>query len=136
MALLDDIASLIEDADIEHPAPDGQLWAHAIPAAAEDDCVGLYVYGGEPNQETFGSGPAAVEQPRVQVLVRGTISDVAYAKCRAIYELLQPITNETVNGQDYKRIQPLQVPFGMGQDAAGRFLVAFNCSVALAGTEA
>ena len=117
MALLDDVVAALEAAAVGTFGTD--IFAGGTPKAATMDTAILTVfeYPGEGILDTFGENtPPAVEQPRVQVLARAKSYPAAHDKCRAAYDALHLIANETVNGIYYERIEPLQQPFLVGRD--------------------
>jgi minor capsid protein len=70
--------------------------------------------------------PAYVK-PTVQVVVRASSYDVAFARAQAIYNLIYPIRNRMVNGTWWREVRMLQSePMDIGLDADNRPRLSFN----------
>lgn len=93
--------------------------------AGDGPIVSLTETGGSGPQFVQNSSTAAVQRPTVQVVARASTYLAAAAKARAAYDALL-LYNTSLSGTRYKRLLPLQEPFDMGLDAAGRPMVAFN----------
>lgn len=91
-------------------------------------CVAVYETGGEP-PDTSKAGIEA-RNPRLQVLCRAEDYEAAMAKAEAAYAALVAVRGEIVgSGAVYHSIRPLQEPFAIGKDDAGRSLISCNYSV-------
>lgn len=131
MALLDDIASVLEDASVATFGTD--LFAGSFPTAAPDECLAIFVYPGAAGVDTFGlasGGGPRLEQPRVQVMGRGAYFDVVMARVQAAYAALSAVVEQDINGKRYARIEPQSPPFGLGEDSKGlqRCAANFQCT--------
>jgi hypothetical protein len=69
----------------------------------------------------------AIDRPRVQVTVHARTYAAADAQAQACHRALARIVNQTAaDGTRYLRVVPIQSPFELGLDTAGRAVVAFN----------
>lgn len=93
------------------------------------NCVTLYEYAGGGITRTLCSGLSgvALEEPRVQIVVRNIDYDAARAEAEEIYQhFLASGTETTISGVQYSAIDPLQPPFLLGRDEAGTVRIATN----------
>ena len=75
-------------------------------------------------RDTGGSGPdkiqnkrsSNIEYPAAQINVRAADPDAAYAKAKQIFNTVMQVRNETVNGNFYLNMRPLQEPADSGLD--------------------
>lgn len=72
------------------------------------------------------SARPAYQQPAAQIVGRAGSYNTARLTAVAAYNAVLDIENELVNGVKYLYIRPLQEPFDLGPDDAGRARVAFN----------
>lgn len=107
------------------PATSGiQIWLNRFPDDASNHAVALYESGGVgPNYTYTGLDH---ERPSVQVICRSTSYATARTTANRIYTLLSGTENATLTGTSYTRITPIQSPFDVGADAAGRSMVSCN----------
>jgi len=127
MALLDDIAGVLEDAGVGTFGTD--LFAASFPAEAPDDCLAIFEYSGGAGEDAFGGGGPAIEQPRVQVMGRGGRYEVVRAKVHDAYLALLAVADQQLDGRTYQCINALQPPFATGVDAKGLHRVTCNFEV-------
>lgn len=90
---------------------------------------------GLPAIEKFGGELPAITRPRAQIMVRSTKavggSGIAGSTgtrilAQDMWELCVGVTDENMNSIRYLRCEPLQDPFSLGHDEAGRAMFAFN----------
>jgi hypothetical protein len=79
-----------------------------LPASAPDACILLTEYQGAGSIRT--SGGVAIEQPRLQILIRDTDYQEARKTSEEIYRLLDGQMNETINGVRYQKIEAQAPP--------------------------
>jgi hypothetical protein len=129
MALLDDIASYLQAQGLGVVATNifkGTLPQDAV--AMPDEVIALRETPGLPPARSHDIPPARIEQPTVQVLVRGAPFDYATArqKAQAAWEALDGLGNQTIGTGFYLFIQALQSPFPLRMDALDRYEIVFN----------
>ena len=104
--------------------------------------VFIVTYGGLPPIDKFSGTLPAMTQPRAQVIVRSTkpsggdgIGSSTGTENLAfdMWDLCH-VANGTLNSNTYQRLQPLQDPFYLERDEAGRALFVFNCEAMRAAT--
>ena len=100
-----------------------------------DACVSVYEdEGGEPMVSLGGSG-LQLDQPNIQVIVRGARDDYPGTrdKANAIRLLLGALTDQTISGVRILSMTPLGSVLPMGVDDKHRPMVSanFRCMVAL-----
>lgn len=83
---------------------------------------------GLPPLESHEGIAGAIEQPMVQVVVRGLPEDYlsAWDCADAAYLALDGVTNVMINAVSYLWIWAQQPPFFLRQDAMGRHVIVFN----------
>lgn len=103
-----------------------------------DTAIVLFEDAGSGQQSVLGALSApAWENPHLQIICRSTDYRVARRRSETIYRLLDgvvgvrmyPNSTATDTGALYLRVEPLQVPFGLGEDDNGRSLVSCNYRV-------
>jgi hypothetical protein len=95
-----------------------------------DGATVLHEYPGNPPLETMGvDAQPAVIRPRVQIEARDATYPLARARSRLAYQRLVLLTNTTVNGAYYERVDPLQEPFALRNDESDRWVFVFNVDV-------
>ena len=109
---------------------EGRLPADAPGGGVADALIVLFpVPGLSPLHVHSIVGPG-VEQPVVQVRIRGGTTQGAYAAMWATAEqafvALDSISNQAINGTFYQRIMALQSPFALPEDEYGRPTLIFN----------
>ena len=131
--VLDDIADYLASNGIGSVGTDifEGGWFDGGTPNTPDVCVALFHYPGlAPSQVLGGSAnPSPLIFPRVQVAARASKYSVAYAKAQACYALLAPVTQITINGTRYLRIEALNEPAFIGQDTNSRSLFGTNFQV-------
>jgi len=70
-----------------------------------------------------------MERPEIQVLVRNTSYSTGRANAETIYRLLTQVTNATINGNLYQRIEAIASPALMERDLNRRVLFTTNFNV-------
>ena len=90
---------------------------------------------GAPAIDKFSGTLPAITRPRCQVMVRSTAavggagipaSTGTRALAQDVWEVLYGIVNTSLSGKTYLRVEPLQDPFFLRHDEAGRACFAFN----------
>lgn len=96
-------------------------------------CTALTEYEGN-FTETFASG-MALSVPQLQVRVRGVPEDYATPRSRiiAIQTLLNQISNTTIGGVAFLRVQPTSTILALGQDDRLRWGFSANFGVTIEG---
>lgn len=125
MPFLEEAVSLLEEADIGTAGDD--LFAGSDAKSADGTATITMVretgsFGIVRTQDVRG---AAYEQPTAQLVVRAATVALARAKAQDAYDALF-ITNRAVLGTWYCYVLPMQPPFDMSKDAAGRPRYGFN----------
>lgn len=96
-----------------------------------DPTTSIAPYSGLPGIETMVEG-YAVKQPSLHVAVRGTGFLPVYDRIIAIRDLLQKVTDQTVQGTKFIRIAPTTSdPMYLNRDKNGRHMFSINFSVEL-----
>lgn len=107
------------------PATSGiQIWLNRFPEDGSNHAVALYESGGVGPNYTYTG--ISSERPNVQVICRSTSYATARSTANRIYSLLAGVENATLTGTSYTRITPVQSPFDIGADAAGRSMISCN----------
>lgn len=137
MPLLDDIAIYLESLGVGTRGVtlfEGTLPQEGPGLGPPDQVIALYEIPGMGAEHIHNVVGPAVEQPSVQVRVRG--APFGYAQARALAQqaflALDGLTNQTLNGTFYRSIFALQSPFGLGTDAWNRPAILFNIRCAKA----
>ncbi len=108
----------------------GRVPQDAPGGVVPDELIALFSVPGLPPDHTHDISGPAVEQPVVQVRVRGGTVPGAYAsawaKAYQAFLALDAVTNTTINGVFYQRIMALQSPFGQADDQYNRPFVVFH----------
>ena len=94
--------------------------------------VTIHEAGGSPPTPTFGSTPT-FESPHFQIVARSTLYPTARSLAESVYRKLQTVKTATLltsaastASTVYLSINPMQAPFPLGEDDAGRYLIACN----------
>jgi hypothetical protein len=137
--VLDDIAVFLQTQGIGTRGStifEGRIPPDAPGSGVADQIVTLFAVPGFPPQRVHDIVGTAVDQPVVQVRVRGSTVQGGYAAMWTVaetaYRLLDGVRNQVVNGTFYQAITVLQSPFGLGEDQYQRPFVAFNVRCAKA----
>ena len=134
MALLNDIAAKLVSASVgtlgSSASTSATLFIGRMPNSP-DACVVLYEYSGFEPAQTFGTNPAAIRKPRVQIVCRGSRGDYATPRSKAESALsaIAGLSNQTVNGTNYLNISLVSSPVHIDIDNQDRFLIATNYEV-------
>ena len=98
-----------------------------------DLCVTIYEYEGMAPSEHFGGNPYDVDQPRIQVVVRGARDDYPTArdKLHAVRALLSDLTDVTISTTKILRVASLgaYLPLGLDDRDRPRLSANFQCYV-------
>jgi hypothetical protein len=94
--------------------------------ATPDECGAVIPAPGSPAEMKFGSQGVYLENPRAQIVFRGTMDDVntALLKAQTAFEALAQ-SNVTLGSTLFYRIAPMQSPYLRGYSAHGGPEVAF-----------
>lgn len=101
------------------------LFVGTLPSTP-DTCVGLQEYPGTQPAYALGGGLQVLEFPRVQVMTRAKLYNVARDKADDVWRLLGAITGQTLSGVHHLRVQALSNPFELPPDDTNRKLFACN----------
>jgi len=94
------------------------------------NCVTLYESGGAPPLFTQGTVNLPVmERPQLQMLVRNAVYATGRSTAEELYRILTAITNQTVNGNHYLRVEAISVPSLIERDANKRAVFSCNFDV-------
>jgi hypothetical protein len=99
------------------------LFLGNLPAEAPNSVVLVQQYEGQPPTFTMGSAVSALENPRIQLLVRGEPEDypTTYNWAYALRNILGNVTTrQTVDGINLLRVQPQGIPNPMPYDEVKR----------------
>lgn len=105
-----------------------------LPAEAPDACVVLQQYEGQAPTFTMGNAVSALENPRIQLNVRGLREDYpgAYQWAVKLRNILGGITSSiSLSGLTIIRLEPLGIPNPIGYDPVDRprFTVNFQAHI-------
>ena len=122
--LLDDLSSYLSPL-VVYPVQKGQL------LELPDTVVAMRETGGYASQYAAGSGVGHVvfDEPTLQVVTRAKDYQTAMSTCRTVYDLLNGLREQLINGVLYHFIRALQPPFFLMRDENKRYLCAFNIHV-------
>lgn len=132
--LLDDVVDILSTGGIGTAAStsDWGLFIGFMPPFP-DRAIAVFETGGQGSIRAMSSGPglATAEQPRIQVLVRGTAFDyqAARVKSNRCFLLLDQMEEKTVNSTRYLWSAAIQSPFSLGMDENNRPSFACNYDV-------
>lgn len=90
-----------------------------------DEACRLVRYEGGPPDETF-SNELHTRHPRVQITIRGKLSNVILDRAEAIMKVLSVVKDQTINGTVYQRIKAVGEPFEIGPDKSNRQQAVLN----------
>ena len=126
--LLDDLGKYLEDQEIGMIGKD--IFLGALPSTAQADCVLLSEYAGA--GAVRSSAGVAAELPRLQVVVRDAEYQEARETAEAIYQLLDGVANQDINGIRYYWIEALAPPSLLSSgniDGGERFRIVTNFTI-------
>lgn len=124
MGMLDEIGTYLQEQGIGTLASD--LYLGRLPDSP-DGVAGLFEQQGlPPRHHNGGSQAPFMENPRLQILVRGTDYETARTKAFDIYNKLNALTNTVMGGTCYTAIFAMHQPFPIGYDNNER--VRFSCN--------
>ena len=126
--LVDDIADLLSTGGLGTVGTN--IWKGANFGSA-DPSIAVLVTGGIASIHTMLSGPggAAVEQPRVQIVVRSASEETAMRKAQAAFKLLDGLRERTINGVRYMWAAAVQPPFSLERDENNRAHYTFSVDI-------
>lgn len=83
-----------------------------------DLCVAIYEYAGAPPLEVLSDNTATLERPSIQVMTRAARNDypTARALAESVRNLLTDITNETISGERFLRVNQISSINALGVD--------------------
>lgn len=111
------------------------LFLNVLPDVTTGRCVAVFETPGLPAVEKFSGVLPAMTRPRAQIVVRSTKpsggsgiggSSGTRSLAQDMWEICVGITNQSVNSNTYQRVAPLQDPFFLRRDEAGRAVFVFN----------
>lgn len=102
--------------------PDDEIYASPVNKTSEPLCVYMTPAGGPRALNTFGVGGEAIQQPRIQVMVRGRDFAEVQDDANQIWSILH---SNVPSG--YSQTEMLQSePLYLQQDADGRHMMSVN----------
>jgi hypothetical protein len=109
------------------------IYIDQLPAPDEEDTgvvVGVFAGGGRSSVGTFGSSGVDRERPSLQLRFRGLAydSNSPRAVAQTAFEGCHRVAT-TLSSTFYHTIRPLQSPFILEEDDAGRVTWAFNIAI-------
>jgi hypothetical protein len=127
--VLDDLVVYLQAQGLGTPAV--SLFNGGIPedaAGSLDEVLALMTHAGLPPTYIHDKAAPDLEQPAVQVLIRGGPYGDAVAQQRAqqAFVALASVHNQTLNGTFYLWVRPLQSPFKLRMDELHRPIIVFN----------
>ena len=128
--MLEALADRLESASVAFAAQD--LFLGLMPDQP-DKCVALYEYAGAQPLEVLTTNSATLERPSVQVLVRAGRNDYPTGKAlmEAVRDSLTDITNETISGRRFLRVNQISSINALGVDANDRPRFTLSLQVVL-----
>lgn len=128
MAVLDDLGWLVDTTDATLTLGTN-LFLGRMPDAP-DTCVCLFEYSGMAPLTTLGGDQLPyVEMPRIQAMTRHTSYASGRSLAVSVWQTLEGIVNETVNGNLYQRVSALQSVFPLERDSHDRIIFVQNFQV-------
>ena len=97
-------------------------------------CCALLEYGGDQplrnqSEGAAGSGAQSGERPRIQLLCRSETYTGGRSLIQSIWQALDGVVNQTINGTFYVRMAAIQSPFLVELDDNNRYLFSANFNV-------
>lgn len=125
--MLEALAARLQSASVAVPGTD--LFLGLMPNSP-DECVAIYEYSGAAPLEVLVDDDATLERPSVQVMTRAGRNDYPTARALMIEvrDALSAITDETISGVRFLRVQPLTSINALGVDdnERPRFTLSFQ----------
>lgn len=125
MPFLEEVVSLLEEADVGVGNIDIFGGSDIKIADSDATITTLRETGAWPGIRTQDVRAMAYEHPSAQLVVRAKTIARAREKAQQAYDALF-VTNRAVLGTWYLEVVPMQPPFDMSKDAAGRCRYGFN----------
>lgn len=91
-----------------------------------DSATALFQYAGRGPLFVHNLPTISIDRPALQILNRARTYAEAETRALALYALLAAITNTSMGGTTYQRIEPLAAPFLLERDALDRTVFAQN----------
>lgn len=106
------------------------LFAGTLPDSPDKACA-VYETGGAPPVHAMGAGPgnALVEQPRVQVVTRAMSYQSARQLAQNVFQVMDGLTNATINSTSYLLVSAVNSPAAMGLDDRARPRLVMNFDI-------
>jgi hypothetical protein len=121
--LLDDISDLLSTGGITATIYAGGF----LPEQPDEAFLLSETAGRGPIHAMAGApGQATLEVAGLQVVRRSASYQTARVQMQTVMNLLDGLSERTVNSTRYSYVEATQVPFGMRRDESGRSLVAVN----------
>lgn len=127
MALLDDIGGYVNDNTAFTLGTD--LFLSLLPESPDNGVVLIENTGVAPIFTQGSTNLPKLERPEIQVLVRHTSYSTGRANAETVYRLLTQVTNATINGNLYQRIEAIASPALMERDVNRRVIFTTNFNV-------
>jgi len=126
--ILDDVMTYLGSASVGLTAGTN-LFAGTCPDAPDKACA-LYETGGmQPVHAMSGSpGNALVERPRITVITRSVSYQSARQLAQNVFQVMDGLTNTTINSTSYLLVTAVNSPQSMGLDK-GRPRVVMNFDI-------
>jgi len=128
--MLEALAARLQSASVAVPGTD--LFLGLMPTSP-DECVAIYEYSGAAPLEVLVDNDATLERPSVQVMTRASRNDYPTARALMVEvrDALSAITDETISGVRFLRVQPLTSINALGVDdnERPRFTLSFQAVV-------
>lgn len=97
-----------------------------------DTAVAIYEYPGEPDEYLLGPNTLpAFSHPRVQLIVRAPDYGTGRSLIESVMRELETITNATINGTLYYRVERVTAPSLLHRDPIRRCFFVCNFAVTL-----
>jgi hypothetical protein len=120
--LLDDIADLLTTGGITTT-----IYKSVMPEQPNDALLLTETGGRAPiHAMSCGPGNALLEVPGFQVIRRSPSYETARTEMKTVFELLDGLSERTINTVRYSYVEAQQSPFMLGRDESLRSMVAMN----------
>jgi len=127
MAMLDDIGGYVDTNTSFTLGTD--LFLSILPDSP-DNCAVILENGGAPPISTMGTtNTPQLERPEIQIIVRNTSYSTGRANAETLFRLLTAVSNATINGNLYHRIEATSSPELYERDQSRRSLFSVNFNV-------
>ena len=127
MPLLEEVGTYLQTSAIGTLGTD--IFLSTLPDQP-DVAVVVYTYPGEAPASTLGGETLpAYDLPRIQVVTRATTYSAAATKADTIWRLLTKVTDRTLSGVRYLRIEAINGPAPLRRDDQDRELIFANYQV-------